>query len=80
MSEYIGADAVIYQALPDLIKAVQKKGKVDVDRFDTSVFDGDYVTGDVTPAYLSQLEHERNDETQAGYTPVNASNNLTYPL
>ena len=80
VSDYIGADAVIYQALPDLIEAVQKKGKVDVDRFDTSVFDGDYVTGDVTPAYLSQLEHERNDETQAGYTPVNASNNLTYPL
>ena len=80
VSEYIGADAVIYQALPDLIEAVQKKGKVDVDRFDTSVFDGNYVTGDITPTYLSQLQDERNDESQAGRKQVNASNNLTYPL
>jgi amidophosphoribosyltransferase len=32
-----------------------------VDRFDCSVFDGDYVTGDVTPGYLEHLEAHRND-------------------
>lgn len=64
----IGADAIIYQELDDLIAAVQKKGKDSVDRFDTSVFDGDYVTGDVTPAYLSQLQAERNDTAQGDHT------------
>ena len=47
--------------MDDLIQAVQKKGKSDVDRFDTSVFDGEYITGDVTPKYLDRLEQNRND-------------------
>jgi amidophosphoribosyltransferase len=55
------ADGLIFQDLNDLIEAVQKKGKSDVDRFDTSVFDSDYVTGDVTAQYLDQLEQNRND-------------------
>jgi amidophosphoribosyltransferase len=67
----IGADAIIYQDLDDLIAAVQKKGKDCVDRFDTSVFNGDYVTGDVTPSYLSQLQAERNDTAQAGQADGN---------
>ncbi|WP_456375700.1 amidophosphoribosyltransferase [Thiolapillus sp.] len=59
--EIIGADRLIYQDLDDLIAAVQKKGMVKVDRFDTSVFNGEYVTGDVTPDYLRELENCRND-------------------
>jgi len=57
----LGADRLIFQDLEDLIEAVQKKGKSHVDRFDTSVFDGFYVTGDVTPEYLAALEARRND-------------------
>jgi amidophosphoribosyltransferase len=57
----IGADRMIYQDLEDLIEAVQKKGKTDIERFDTSVFNGDYVTGDVSETYLEQLELLRND-------------------
>jgi amidophosphoribosyltransferase len=57
----LGADGLIFQDLDDLIEAVQKKGKSDVDRFDTSVFDSEYVTGDVTADYLNQLEQNRND-------------------
>jgi amidophosphoribosyltransferase len=60
----IGADGLIYQDLPDLIEAVQKKGKTNVDRFDTSVFDGDYVTGDVNARYLEQLELLRSDNAK----------------
>jgi len=60
----LGADRLIFQDLEDLIDAVQKKGKSDVDRFDTSVFDSDYVTGDVTEVYLRQLEAMRNDVVQ----------------
>jgi amidophosphoribosyltransferase len=57
----LGADGLIFQDLDDLIQAVQKKGKSHVDRFDTSVFDGEYITGDVTPNYLDRLEQNRND-------------------
>ncbi len=61
VARLLGADGLIYQDLEDLIQAVQKKGKSHVDRFDCSVFDGDYVTGDVTPGYLEHLEAHRND-------------------
>jgi amidophosphoribosyltransferase len=58
---WIGADRMLYQDLGDLIEAVQKKGKTDVDRFDTSVFSGEYVTGDVDANYLGALESQRSD-------------------
>ena len=61
VGELIGADALVYQDLEDLIDAVQKKGKTHVDRFDTSVFNGEYVTGDVTSEYLQALEAKRNN-------------------
>ncbi|WP_293647032.1 amidophosphoribosyltransferase [Thiolapillus sp.] len=63
--EIIGADRLIYQDLEDLINAVQKKGMYKVDRFDTSVFNGEYVTGDVTSEYLQVLENDRNDHAKA---------------
>lgn len=59
--ELLGADRLIYQDLEDLIAAVNKKGKTDIDRFDASVFNGEYVTGDVNSKYLMQLEQKRND-------------------
>ncbi len=59
--EIIGADKLIYQDLDDLINAVQKRDKSEVKRFDTSVFDGDYITGDVSDHYLEQLELLRSD-------------------
>ena len=62
VADLLGADGLIFQDLPDLIQAVQKRGKSQVDRFDASVFDGEYVSGDVTPAYLKRLEENRNDD------------------
>lgn len=59
--EVISCDKLIYQDLPDLIDAVNRKGKVNISQFDTSVFDGTYVTGDVNEEYLEQLELIRND-------------------
>jgi amidophosphoribosyltransferase len=61
INQQISADGLIFQDLNDLIEAVQKKGKSDVDRFDASVFDGEYVTGGITQDYLDQLERRRND-------------------
>ncbi len=63
ISEAIGADWLVYQDLDDLIEAVAK-GNPEISRFDTSCFDGNYVTGDITPEYLEQLERERNDEAK----------------
>jgi amidophosphoribosyltransferase len=64
VAEFLGADGLIYQDLDDLIQAVQKRGKSHVDRFDCSVFDGHYVTGDVTADYLQHLETNRNDHAK----------------
>tara|TARA_Y100001935_G_scaffold229586_1_gene209358 strand:- start:378 stop:1898 length:1521 start_codon:yes stop_codon:yes gene_type:complete len=61
VGELIGADSLVYQDLEDLINAVQKKGKNYVDGFDASVFNGEYVTGDVTTEYLHALEAKRNN-------------------
>ncbi|MCW8919774.1 MAG: amidophosphoribosyltransferase [Gammaproteobacteria bacterium] len=57
----IGADRLFYQDLEGLIEAVLYKKSKMVDRFDTSVFNGEYVTGDVDAAYLQKLEDSRND-------------------
>ena len=59
--EIIGADRLIFQDLEDLIDAVRKLGKSRVKHFDTSVFDGRYVTGDVSDQYLEQLQLLRSD-------------------
>jgi amidophosphoribosyltransferase len=55
----IGADAVVYQDLDDLIKAVQAVNP-HLTRFDASCFNGEYITGDVDEAYLTRLEDQRN--------------------
>lgn len=56
----IGADRVIYQDLSDLIGAA-REGNPRVTEFDTSCFDGVYVTGDVDRKYLDHIEHLRGD-------------------
>jgi amidophosphoribosyltransferase len=56
----IGADRLIYQDLNGLIRSVRHDNST-ITEFDTSCFSGEYVTGDVTEAYLSELESRRND-------------------
>lgn len=67
IAAYIGADRLIYQDLKDLINAVKKKGCSAVSCFDTSVFNGEYVTGDVSTSYLHDLETVRNDRAKQQY-------------
>ncbi len=64
IAEAIGADWLVYQDLDDLVAAV-RQGNPAIERFDTSVFDGRYATGDVTPEYLARLEALRNDAAKA---------------
>jgi amidophosphoribosyltransferase len=54
----IGADALVYQRLEDMKQAV-RDCRPGLRNFDASCFDGVYVTGDVTPAYLDRIERER---------------------
>lgn len=60
VAELIGADWLIYQDLDDLVHAVGE-GNPELSRFDCSVFNGEYVTGDVNEAYLGKIEQARND-------------------
>jgi amidophosphoribosyltransferase len=60
----IGADWLVYQDLDDLVHAVHHK-KADIDGFDTSCFSGEYVTGDVSRAYLDALELIRSNSAKA---------------
>jgi len=59
----IGADRVIYQELADLIEAV-REGNERIRQFDCSCFTGEYVTGDVTPEFLQELELFRSDDAK----------------
>ena len=58
----IGCDAMIYQDL-DAMVSVVRAGNPAIPDFDTSCFDGRYITGDVTPEYLNYVEAMRNGET-----------------
>ncbi|GAB2665544.1 amidophosphoribosyltransferase [Vibrio panuliri] len=59
----IGADELIFQTLDDLVAAVGA-GNTDITKFETSVFSGEYVTGDITQQYLEYLESLRSDDAK----------------
>lgn len=64
VAKSIGADRLIYQDLDDLVRACLHHDS-HIEQFDTSCFSGEYVTGDITPAYLKRLEEERSDQAKA---------------
>lgn len=70
VADLIGADKVIYQTLPDLIAAVQGNRHCLSQAFDCSVFDGNYITGDIDAPYLANLLHARGDETLTDNIPI----------
>jgi amidophosphoribosyltransferase len=57
----IGADAVIYQEL-DALRASVREVNGKLGPFETSCFDGCYITGDVTSEYLHEVEVRRDPE------------------
>ncbi|WP_417347861.1 amidophosphoribosyltransferase [Ferrimonas sp.] len=69
----IGADGLIYQDLPDLVAAVSEENPT-VSRFDTSVFNGQYVTQDVDQAYLDRLNEDRSDDAKTKRDSEQSSN------
>jgi amidophosphoribosyltransferase len=64
VEELIGADWLIYQDLEDLIAAAAE-GNPEISRYECSVFDGEYITGDVDEVYLKRLETIRSDAAKA---------------
>ena len=65
IAEAIGADAVFYQDLADLIEDVRSCNPA-IKSFDASCFDGTYVTGGVSDEYLAGIEANRNDGETSG--------------
>ncbi|PWI35063.1 amidophosphoribosyltransferase [Vibrio albus] len=63
IAKMIGADALIYQSLEDLVAAVGL-GNQSITQFETSVFNGEYVTGDIDQSYLDFLESLRSDDAK----------------
>jgi amidophosphoribosyltransferase len=60
----IGADRVIYQTLDGLKQAVRQENP-GLRNFCAACFDGNYVTGDVTPEMLQAIEDERRHTRDA---------------
>jgi amidophosphoribosyltransferase len=60
VARVIGADWLIYQNTEDLV-ACAVEGNPRITRYECSVFDGDYVTGDIDDAYLERLSFTRSD-------------------
>ena len=61
----LGADALIYQDLEALESAVRQINPK-LTRFETSCFDGNYITGDVTSDYLLAIETRRDAARDSG--------------
>ena len=62
VEQLLGVDWLIYQDLQDLEDAVAGP-KFEGRRFDTSCFNGEYVTG-VDPGYFERLRHLRSDDAK----------------
>jgi amidophosphoribosyltransferase len=56
----------VYQDLEDLVDCAMGINPK-IERFDTSVFDGVYITGGVDDKYLNQVESLRNDGAKEGH-------------
>lgn len=72
----IGADYLIFQDLDALNHAVSKVLPA-VKSFETSCFNGNYITGDITPEYLQTLESQRNSNHSILQTKLNTQLDLS---
>jgi len=61
----LGADALIYQDL-DALKDAVRRANPRLTSFETSCFDGHYITGDITSDYLRAIEISRDAKRDSG--------------
>lgn len=67
IADLIKADGLIFQDLSDLIEAVREENQ-NINRFETSVFDGNYITGDIDQAYLESIDMARSESAKLSPT------------
>ena len=60
----ICADALVYQDL-DALKSAVSALNPSISHFETSCFDGKYITGDVSPAYLQSMEDRSAEKAES---------------
>ncbi len=70
--QLIGADWLVYQDLDDLV-ASSAEGNPNLTQFDCAVFDGKYVSGDLTEEYLMRLADARNDSNKSGHDDIGSN-------
>ncbi len=63
IAELIGVDRLIFQDLTDLTESVRQENP-NIKHFDASVFTGEYITGNVSKAYLDNIAFARNDQAK----------------
>ncbi|MFT6267286.1 MAG: amidophosphoribosyltransferase [Alphaproteobacteria bacterium] len=73
--DLIKADGLIFQDLKDLVAAVGEENPA-ISRFETSVFDGDYVTGDIDHNYLERIDKARSEAGKSSPTVQAELSNL----
>jgi amidophosphoribosyltransferase len=73
----IGADRLIFQDVEGLIDAVRRVNPA-IKEFDVSCFNGQYITGDVSPGYLAAVGAERSDDAKARREAENNALNDLY--
>jgi amidophosphoribosyltransferase len=61
--ESIGADWLLFQDLEELIASCAEGSIIPMD-FECSVFNGEYITKDISKEYLEALETKRNDDAK----------------
>ncbi|ROU00005.1 amidophosphoribosyltransferase [Marinobacter sp. R17] len=79
IQKLIGADWLVYQDLEDLITCVNDVNP-EIEAWECSVFDGNYITGDIDAAYLANLETQRGESNKAKKDPGMSSDNAIIDL
>jgi amidophosphoribosyltransferase len=82
VEKLIGADWLLYQDLEDLVAACSE-GNPQIRDFESAVFNGQYITGDVDEMYLRRLEAARNDaakKSKKGHEGTTKQQNLVADL
>lgn len=73
IADLIQADGLIFQDIKDLVEAVREEN-TDIQRFETSVFDGNYITADIDQGYLERIDLARGESNQAPVLQAELSN------
>ena len=74
VSQLIGADWLVYQDLQDVYDAINSAAKSEenkIERFEDSIFTGDYITGGIDDLYFKRLEELRSDTAKQKKRVVN---------